>query len=740
MKYIFYISLIILFANVICSQETKVERNFGSYCGASSNEYLNSIYTTESKIIGIGTISNSLDALESIMINSNPNVSNNNAIILIYDKNGIPIKGRHFGSTDGNDSGIGFVDNEGNIYVAGVTNGSNLELLNAFDNTYESGSDCYISKFDSNLNLKWSTYLGGNGSDVVRDIVVDMEGSVLVCGYTTSSNLATTGAFKTSYSGNEDGFIAKYDKNGNNAFITYFGDVQRDRVRAITIDDENNIFIGGSSESTNNISFNGYQNSKNSSGNGSDAFLSKFNTNGSLVWSTWWGGSNSESIKKIVNFENKVYCVGYTNSSDIIGNNGFNNTKNIGSDGFISVFETEGNLVWSTYLGGTSHEYIESICLDPIGNIYILGTTTGSTNLTTPDSYQINENGNNELFFSKISYEGELEYTSYYGGEGNDDISTNEAKNITFDDENGDLILTFRTNSSNNVFSNNAYDKTLGGATDIMLVSLSHKYNISTSEVVGGSTTLDKTGYIKHGQPLNITFKAEQGYYLQTYSINSTTYSASNSVRIDAVRNPLTITPYFVIDPLGDIDDDGVNNQLELDSPNNGDSNNDGILDLYQANVTSIVDSSSNLKMSISTNLSKIYEVEHIKDIDDVHDYPYGLNAFKVNGNVTEISIIYYDLELSKEYVYRKQKSDGSFYTLANAEYELLEINGVNALKITFEVIDGGAGDFDGIINGVIYDPGGLAILNINNNIPIWDWWWILIITTIIIYSYLRVK
>jgi len=733
LKNILYIISILLLHNNLHSQSTKVEREFGTYLYRSQIHGIidnNTDYILSGISIGMGAYQNNF---------RNSDGSNTSIFISKFNNQSGFTDGKYLVSEGGaEDGGRIAKDNEGNYYLTGVTSSTTITTNGAYDTNFGGGVyDGVIFKYDKDWNLIWATYFGGNQNDQISSHALDKDNNLIAVGYTfgSTADISNNGHSNT-FAGNRDGILAKYDKDGNQLWASYYGGAGQDEIFGVDVDLDGNIYFCGWSRgsSGNTISDNGYQNLPNSASN-FDAFLVKFDKNGNRLWGTYLGGNGNDQFVKVKVFGNKVYCIGYTTSTDVIGNDGFDNSYNGNEDGFIASFTTSGEFLWSSYLGQSDYDRLYALDIDQSGNLYVLGETSSTTSFATTNSYQENYGGGTyDIFIAKINNNIELEYLTYYGGSGSDDFSNviSEAFDVS---DSGNISFAFKTTSSDGIVSANGNQQTLSSNYSA-LVKLKQKYLLSTSEVVGGSTTLDKTGYIKHGQPLNITFKAEQGYYLQTYSINSTTYSASNSVRIDAVRNPLTITPYFVIDPLGDIDDDGVNNQLELDSPNNGDSNNDGILDLYQANVTSIVDSSSNLKMSISTNLSKIYEVEHIKDIDDVHDYPYGLNAFKVNGNVTEISIIYYDLDLSKEYVYRKQKPDGSFYTLANAEYEILEINGVNALKITFEVIDGGAGDFDGIINGVIYDPGGLAILNINNNIPIWDWWKLVIIIPIFVIAY----
>jgi hypothetical protein len=72
-----------------------------------------------------------------------------------------------------------------------------------------------------------------------------------------------------------------------------------------------------------------------------------------------------------------------------------------------------------------------------------------------------------------------------------------------------------------------------------------------------------------------------------------------------------------------------------------------------------------------------------------------------------------------------------------NVIFSTETINGNEVAVATLTLVDGGAGDYDGIVDGVIYDPGGPA-LPVSANIPFWDWWYALLLIPILVYSYKR--
>ncbi|WP_420265436.1 SBBP repeat-containing protein [Candidatus Magnetominusculus dajiuhuensis] len=104
------------------------------------------------------------------------------------------------------------VDSSGYAYVAGYTSGSFPTTTGAYQTTYASSGDAFVTKLNqSGTALVYSTYLGGSGSDMAHCIAVDSSGSVYVAGDTSSSNFpTTTGAYQiTNAGGSSDAFVTK---------------------------------------------------------------------------------------------------------------------------------------------------------------------------------------------------------------------------------------------------------------------------------------------------------------------------------------------------------------------------------------------------------------------------------------------------------------------------------------------------------------------------------------------------
>ncbi|MCD6064221.1 MAG: hypothetical protein K0R82_2132, partial [Flavipsychrobacter sp.] len=109
-------------------------------------------------------------------------------------------------------------DAAGNAYVAGSSYASNnIATTGAFQTTYAGWRDGFIAKFDEQGVRQWGTYYGGNNSDCFGGIDLDPSGNIFAAGPTTSAGLATPGAHKTS----GQIIIAKFTNNGARIWATY---------------------------------------------------------------------------------------------------------------------------------------------------------------------------------------------------------------------------------------------------------------------------------------------------------------------------------------------------------------------------------------------------------------------------------------------------------------------------------------------------------------------------------------
>ena len=145
------------------------------------------------------------------------------------------------------------VDTSGNAYVTGKTTAMNFPLAGAMQNTLgdQFSGDAFVTKFSSNGSIGYSTFLGGDSSDIGNAIAVDSSGNAYVTGATTSSNFPTTNPIQPANGGaNGDVFVAKLNSQGSTlVYSTYLGGSGLDIGRGIAVDATGNAYVTGFTES-----------------------------------------------------------------------------------------------------------------------------------------------------------------------------------------------------------------------------------------------------------------------------------------------------------------------------------------------------------------------------------------------------------------------------------------------------------------------------------------------------------
>ena len=206
------------------------------------------------------------------------------------------------------------------IYIAGTTYSSNFPTIaGAYKLNYTSGSDIFVSKFNSSTDtLVASTFLGGSDIDYCSSMDIDKQGNIFLTGWTSSTNFpVTNGTYKSSSAGAQDCFVSKFNSNLSSLMAsTYIGGSGYDYANSIKLDKDDNPIITGYTMSTNYpVDSSAVQKVIRGT---QDAFISKFNSNlNSLTFSTYLGGSSLDYAYTLtVDTNSNVYIAGSTQSTD----------------------------------------------------------------------------------------------------------------------------------------------------------------------------------------------------------------------------------------------------------------------------------------------------------------------------------------------------------------------------------------------------------------------------------------
>ncbi len=276
-------------------------------------------------------------------------------------------------------------------------------------------------------NLSWSTFLGGEGTDLdqIRAMGTDSQGNVYLTGYTANAGFPiTAGAFQQTFASGDDAFVSKISADGTGlSYSTFIGGLGTDMSYKLAVDQLGSVYITGQTTSSDFPVTPGAFDDSLETG---DGFVVKLTPDGSdLSFSTFLGGAASDFGFGIdVDDTGSVYITGATNANDFPTTSGAFSQTLTGTnfDSFAVKFLPDGSdLVYGTYLGGSDSEIGTGIALDAAGNAHLIGRTRSSNFPTTPGAFDTSFNGAFDNYVVKLSADGaNLNYSTFLGGSQND--------------------------------------------------------------------------------------------------------------------------------------------------------------------------------------------------------------------------------------------------------------------------------------------------------------------------------
>ncbi|MFZ4123907.1 MAG: SBBP repeat-containing protein [Candidatus Planktophila sp.] len=336
------------------------------------------------------------------------------------DSAGDLIWAKSFGGGVGNLAYSIAVDGSGNIYTTGYFRGTaDFDPGEGTFNLTNAGSgDAFVSKLNSAGDFLWAKRFGGTQSDRAYSIAVDSSGNVYTTGYfqatvdfdpgAGTSNLTSAGA--------TDAFVSKLDSAGDFLWAKRFGGTQSERAYSIAVDGSGNVYTTGYFSGTVDFDPGAGTSNLTSVGQG-DAFVSKLDSAGDLIWAKSFGGTESDlGLSIAVDGSGNVYTTGYFRRTvDFDPGAGTSNLTSVGSDDvFVSKLDSTGNLLWAKSFGGTSFDFpfeddFNSIAVDGSGNVYTTGYFQGTVDFDPGEgTSNLTSAGYTDVFVLKLTSSGDV--------------------------------------------------------------------------------------------------------------------------------------------------------------------------------------------------------------------------------------------------------------------------------------------------------------------------------------------
>jgi Beta-propeller repeat len=345
-------------------------------------------------------------------------------------------------------------------------------------------------------------YFAGSYENVAYGIGHDGNGKVYIGGTTQSTDLPLVGTpYQSTEGGDQDLFFAivnpKLSGSSQVLYVTYFGGTGDETFGAMSVSATGDVYMTGSTESANFPLVNAYQSAEGGSSGAADAFVAKFNSSQNLVYSTYYGGSETDTGTAISVASNGwIWIAGNTQSTDLpIGGSGFQasliGTQNMFIAGFDTTNSGTGTLLYAIYIGGTHWDEAYGVAVAPDGTVWLAGGTYSPDiwiqgSATQGNPYQGLYGGDGDAYVAHINPAlkglNALLYSSFLGGS-----ATDAATSLVLDPS-GRIILSGYTLSSNFPVTSSAFQTKYGGNTDAFITILdTAKGQLVYSTYFGGS-------------------------------------------------------------------------------------------------------------------------------------------------------------------------------------------------------------------------------------------------------------
>ena len=340
------------------------------------------------------------------------------------------------------------IDEEGNVYHAGSFISDLSIKINGIDTTLNAtnSGDMFITKMDENGNWLWVKQLGGVGDGLIKDLVTDIDGNIYLSGSFKKDIDFDPNKSTFIFSGSDVsyiGFVCKLSKNGDFIWVTKINEFdEHSSGESLAIDEFQNVYCTGSYHGPRKIwSPNFYSNGY------SDVFLMKFDIDGKEVWSKKFGGS----------WYDRAYDLKFLSDTQLVVVGIFSQSVDFDpsedtliidaqgkDDAFMSVFSTDGDLIWTKTINSTENLSLRFLDVDKDHNIYSSCSFVDTLNLVINGVNQrfISSNSSYDALVLKINQYGNILWVKQIDGDGrafsfDSEVSTegDYVVSIMFDEE-----------------------------------------------------------------------------------------------------------------------------------------------------------------------------------------------------------------------------------------------------------------------------------------------------------------
>jgi hypothetical protein len=287
-----------------------------------------------------------------------------------------------FGTAETDEPDAVAVDGDGRIVVAGTTRG---DLVG----TNAGARDAFVRVYTADRAVAWTRQFGTAAEEINARVAVDAGGNVIVAG-------STLGALEGVNAGGYDGFVRKFDADGQTLWTRQFGSGGNDLIVAVAVEASGGIVVAG----TTTGSLGG------SPANVQDAFVRRLTPGGAEDWTVQFGSGAEDMVAGVATGPGGRIAVAGGTLGDLAGTNSGD------YDAFVRVLEENGDEAWTRQFGTAQADLLRRVAFDAAGRVIVAGDTDGTLGATSA--------GGRDVFVRILDAAGTVAWTRQFGSDAGD--------------------------------------------------------------------------------------------------------------------------------------------------------------------------------------------------------------------------------------------------------------------------------------------------------------------------------
>ncbi|MGA9176614.1 MAG: SBBP repeat-containing protein, partial [Desulfobacterales bacterium] len=266
---------------------------------------------------------------------------------------------------------------------------------------------CYGSVAHAGAVYSFTKTMGGSANDLGQSVAVDSSGNVYITGYFRETMDFDPGAGTDNHTsaGLEDIFLTKINSDGSYGYTKTMGGTDHDYGQSVAIDGSDNVYITGYFSGTDaDFNIGGTADTHTSAGL-EDIFLTKINSDASYGYTKTMGGTDHDYGQSVaIDGSDNVYITGYfRGTADFDPGSATDNHASAGEeDIFLTKINFDGSYDLTETMGGTDHDYGQSVAVDDSVNVYLTGSFRGTADFNPGAGTDDHTADEEDIFLTKF--------------------------------------------------------------------------------------------------------------------------------------------------------------------------------------------------------------------------------------------------------------------------------------------------------------------------------------------------